>query len=126
MFTRSYAGSSYTSNVLQTSFDSNVSVGGFDVHVVAAELDGVDGHWFNRRHAKCASGSNIEAGTMAGTLNLAAGQFPLGKRATVVRADIVNRVKAAINIEDGNGTAVDFDELFAPRRELVTRCDFHR
>jgi hypothetical protein len=101
------------------------SVVGCDVHIVAAQLDGVDGYGLDRRHAKWTTSSNIKAGTMPGALDFAADQFPLRERATIVRADIVDRVVSTVDIEHGNGAAVDFDELFAPRRKLVTGRNFH-
>ena len=90
------------------------------------QLDGVDRHGLDRRHAKWSASSNIEAGTMARALDLAADQFPFGKRATVVGAHIIDRVEFAVDIEHGNRPAVDLDELFAPWRKLVKGCNFHR
>jgi hypothetical protein len=125
IFTRFHSGSDDAKNARQTDLDLQESVVGRDVHIVAAQLDGVNGHGLDRRHAKWSAGSNVEAGTMAGALDLATDQFPLGKRAAVVGADIVDRIVTAIDIEHGDGTAVDFDELFAPRGKLVTGRNFH-
>jgi hypothetical protein len=125
IITRSYTGWSDARNALQSAFDLQASVVGRNVHIFAAQLDGVNGHGLDRRHAKWAAGSNIEAGTMAGALNLAADQFPLGKRATIVGADIVDRIVSATDIKHGDSAPVDFDELFAARRELVTGRNFH-
>jgi hypothetical protein len=113
-------------NALQTGLDLHVSVDGRDVHIVTSQLDDVNGHGLNRRHAKWTAGSNIEAGPMTGALDLATDQFPLGEGATVVGADIVDRVQSAVDIEYGDGTAVDFDQLFTPRWELVTGRNFYR
>jgi hypothetical protein len=111
--------------VPQIGFDSQASVVSLDIHTVPAQLDGVNGHRLNSWHAKWAAGSNIEAGTMAGAFDLVSHQFSLGKRAAVVGADIVDSVVSAVDIEHGDGTAVDFDKFFAPCRELFAGRNFY-
>jgi hypothetical protein len=73
---------------------------------------------FNGGHAKGGSGTDIKAGAVAITFNFVAGQFAIGQRAAIVRADIVNCVDLAIDIEEGDWL------VFHLNKELLACRDF--
>jgi hypothetical protein len=69
------------------------------VNVIAPNFNGMDGDWFNGRHAQRTPGLEIEASSMARTLNLAIDQLAFGKRTAIVGTHIVNRVVCARDME---------------------------
>jgi hypothetical protein len=96
------------------------------VDVVAAHKGGVDRHGLDRRHAERTPGFDVEAGTMAWALNLGSNQFAFGQGAAVVRAYVVDGMKGAVEVEYGDGPAVNLDQFLAPRGQLAARRDFYK
>ena len=62
---------------------------------------------------KGAPGPDVEAGAMAWALDLATDQLAFGKRTAVVSAHVVDGVEGAIDVEDGDGPAVNLDQFLA-------------
>src|SRR5262245_47602585 len=77
------------------------------VDVLAADLDGMGGHRLDGRHAERTARPDVEACPVAGTLDLAAEELPLGQGPAVVGADVVDGVEGAVDIEDGDGATLD-------------------
>src|SRR5271166_2978322 len=71
----------------------------------------VSGDRFNGRHAEGLAGLHVEPGSVAGALDLAAGEVPFRQRATVVCTDVVDCIEGAPDVEKGDGPAVHIDQL---------------
>src|SRR5271157_449857 len=80
-------------------------------NVVALEKDLMSGHRLDGRHAQRFAGTYVEPRAMARALDLASGQIPFGERSAVMSADVVDRIKDTLHVEECDGASVDFDEL---------------
>src|SRR5438309_11292306 len=96
-----------------------------DEDVVAADLDGVDVDRLDRGQAECLAGPDIESGAVPRAPDLRALERPLGERAAIMGADVVDRVVGPIDVEDRDRPSIDLDPLLAARGYLAPDGDFH-
>jgi hypothetical protein len=105
---------------------SYFSVVGRDVDIFPSQLGCMNGDRLYCRHTERSARTNVEPCAVAGTLNLAADQFTIGKRTAVMRADVVDGVEGTVDVKHGNGSAVNLDQFFAPRGQLGACRDFDK
>src|SRR5262245_15280876 len=81
-----------------------------DQHVVAIDLDGVDGYGLGGRQAGRLPAAQVEARAVQPALDLAVLDVALGQRHLGVRAHVVDRVHlAAVAVHDRDRHALDLD-----------------
>src|SRR4051812_16935207 len=66
-----------------------------DEDLVAADLDAVGRHRLERWQAERLAGPDVESRAVAGALDFGPFEVPLGERAAIVRADVVDCVNRA-------------------------------
>jgi hypothetical protein len=72
----------------------------------------------NGRHAKGFAGPNIKPSSVAGALDLDALEFAFRERPTIVSANVIDRIERTADIEEGDGSSVEFEQSFFPRGHL--------
>ena len=89
-----------------------------DVNVVAPDFDGMGRRPARSPGRRAPDRSGRRTGRRAsGAADLGPDQLPFGERAAVVGADVVDGVVPALDVENGDGPAVEVDQLLAARRE---------
>ena len=89
------------------------------VDVIAAHLDQMDRHRLDRRHAEGLAGPDVESRTVTRALDLAAEQLAFREWPAVVGADVVDRVKGSLDVENGDSAAVHCDQFLATGRQFA-------
>src|SRR5205823_2027031 len=96
-----------------------------DVDLVAAQLDAMRGHRFERGEAEGLPRPDVEPRSVTRALDLDAVEFPLGERAAIMGAYIIDGIKTSIDVKEGDRPAVDFRQRLAAGGQFGAAGDFH-
>jgi hypothetical protein len=92
-----------------------------DATVFLSNLERAD--WFRGGHAQGRSGTNMEAGTVAGTFDFTPDERSVRQRLPVVRADVFDAVQSSPRAEDQNRSVGDHGRETSTFGKFTCRTD---